>query len=604
MRFPLPLLVVTVWACGSDQPVPREFGPGGVLGAVGEFTQVSSYDTTGGNRDRLEITAGDSAVILDVEGPGVIRRIWITVSSRDPHYLRRIGVRMYWDGEADPSVQAPLGDFFGNAFDRRHYTALPMGASSGGFYSYLPMPFRRRGRIVVTNGTGRTIDAFYFNIGVETGVVLPRSLETLHAEWRRTPRTDTSDPHRVLEAWGRGRFVGMAFNAESYDNNLEFLEGDERYLIDGRFAGQGTGTEDYFNAGWYFEAGEFAAPFHGLIVKDEARGRIAAYRWHLPDPVGFRDSIRITLEHGHANKAVADVATVAYWYQVEPHRPYAPMAAPLQRRVLGVKMAGEATLVASSAVVHVAVPRPDRYDVIAYPLGRPGGGSGTISVGEPTPVSTSTTFEAEDSATILPPVLVGRIVARDSVEIRTDPGSLAGVHLRPVRVWATAWNVTGPFPNPQRVGTEYSPALDSVYPPEQDAALDREYPTGTGRSAGWFTAEAGPDGQVRLRRFFDETDWVVAYARTFFYLPRARDVTLLVGADDGHLLWVNGTQVSVRQGRHISRADDIGVTVHARAGWNDVLLKVANLDGGWAFQMRAADPDDDIRWSRRPGGVP
>ncbi len=144
----------------------------------GEFRHLSSYDTTGGNRDRYEIAAGDSVVLLDLEGPGVLRRIWITVASRDPHYLRRIAIRMYWDGEEEPSVSVPLGDFFGNGFEKTHYTALPMGISSGGFYTYLPMPFASHARIVAVNGTGRTVDAFYFNADAEVGV-------RLRAGWNR-----------------------------------------------------------------------------------------------------------------------------------------------------------------------------------------------------------------------------------------------------------------------------------------------------------------------------------------------------------------------------------------------------------------------------------
>ena len=93
--------------------------------------------------------------------------------SRDPHYLRRISLKMYWDDEQAPSVQAPLGDFFGNGFDKSHYAALPAGVSSGGFYFYLPMPFRKSARIVVENGTGMSIDAFYYNIGITRNDRLP-----------------------------------------------------------------------------------------------------------------------------------------------------------------------------------------------------------------------------------------------------------------------------------------------------------------------------------------------------------------------------------------------------------------------------------------------
>ena len=126
---------------GRVGPWDDLFSPGS-----GRFFHVSSYDTTGGNRDRYEMAPGDSAVLLEMEGPGVIRQLWMTVASSDPDYLRRISLKMYWEGEEEPSAHVPLGDFFGNGFEKVHYTALPMGVSSGGFYAYLPMPFRRKAR--------------------------------------------------------------------------------------------------------------------------------------------------------------------------------------------------------------------------------------------------------------------------------------------------------------------------------------------------------------------------------------------------------------------------------------------------------------------------
>jgi len=376
--------------CGTEAP---QYGPLDHLfdNPAGRFLQVSSYDTTGGNADRLEIAAGETAVLLDAEGPGIIQRIWITVSSRDPHYLRRIAIKMYWDDETEPSVAVPLGDFFGNGFDKRHYSALPMGVSSGGFYCYLPMPFERRARIVVENGTGIEIDAFYYQIGLVAVEHLPHDVPTFHAWWHRDIRTEEPQPHVVLDASGSGRFVGLSLNAESYLDELVFLEGDEVFLVDGEFRGQGTGAEDYFNSGWYFQHGTFAAPYHGLLVKDEDRGRIAAYRWHIPDPVVFQDSISITLEHGHANAEVADYATTAYWYQSEPHETFASLPSPETRRVLGVKIPPDAVLAddliapaidSARISVRVPVPRPDRYEVIVYPMGGPGYGMTTYQLGD------------------------------------------------------------------------------------------------------------------------------------------------------------------------------------------------------------------------------
>jgi hypothetical protein len=598
-------LLLGLIGCDADEPTPGPFShlyqP-----ATGEFVQISSYDTTGGNRDRLEIPEGETVVLLDEEGPGVIQRIWITVSSRDPHYLRRIALEMYWDDEEQPSVAVPLGDFFGNGFDKRHYMALPMGVSSGGFYSYLPMPFRKRARIVVKNGTGREIDAFYYNIGLTRVDRLPADVQTFHAWWHREVRTEDSLPHLVLAAQGRGVFAGLSYNAESYENRLWFLEGDEIIHIDGEFRGQGTGTEDYFNAGWYFDQGEFAGPYHGLVVKDDERGRIAAYRWHIPDPMPFHDSLRFEIEHGHANEELIDLATVAYWYQSEPHDPLPPLPPANDRRILGVKIPRTATLreqlrVGGSAdrqTVTVPVPRPDRYQVVVYPVGGPDAGSATFALpGAGWQVVDLATPEPEE---VLEGVPLGVVGSADQVVVELVGGDVplpAAVDVQPVREWAMEWNAVGPFPNPRVLGTELSPAVDSVYGPEQHPDLSRIYSGWEGRSVRWKRVRASDDGQIRFNAHFEPNDWTAVYAQAFLYSPTEREVTLLFGADDAHVLWVNGERLSERQGRHISQADELEVLAGLNAGWNRVLLKVADLDGGWAFQMRAADPEGTLRWS-------
>ena len=417
LRFPRPArvgLVVALTACGQPAPPAGSFDylfapPGG------RFQHVSSTDATGGNHDFVEIAAGDSAVLLDTPGPGVVRRLWVTVASRDRQYLRRIALKMYWEGETDPSVAAPLGDFFGNGFTKRPYTALVMGEASGGFYCYLPMPFQRRARIVVENGTGRPIDALYYNIELVTGVRLPSGFATFHAWWHRDPRTTARAPHLILAARGRGALVGVSLNAQSYAKNLAFLEGDEIYTVDGERRGQGTGTEDYFNSGWYFDEGTYAGPYTGLIVKDDTLGRVAAYRWHLPDPVPFRDSLRVTIEHGTENTEVADYATMAYWYQTQPHAPLPPLPPPDARRVPAVVIPLAAIPADSlhwqrrgaTTVVALPVPRPDRYTVVVYPVGGPDSDRATFRVaGGP---GGTALLVAEDSNSLLPAIPLGAV---------------------------------------------------------------------------------------------------------------------------------------------------------------------------------------------------
>jgi hypothetical protein len=163
--------------------------------------------------------------------------------------------------------------------------------------------------------------------------------------------------------------------------------------------------------------------------------------------------------------------------------------------------------------------------------------------------------------------------------------------------------VAGPFPNPQEVGTEHSPALDRAFGPEEDADPNRSYLLPGGETVFWKEVSGDSTGYVRLNPHFVPSDWVAAYAQSSLFSPDAREATLLLGADDAHQLWVNGELVSMRQGRNISVADDLEIPVRLHAGWNRVLLKVADLDGGWAFHLRAADPTGELRWSPRPPGV-
>lgn len=316
--------------------------------------QESSYDRTGGNEDYVSIEPGDKAVICDVDGPGQISRIWVTVASPDTYVRRTCVIRMFWDNEASPSVEAPLGDFFGVGFGQyKHYTALPMGMSSGGYYCYLPMPFAKSARIEIENQGNKKIYAFYYNITYHKLYKLEKDTAYFHALWRHD-ETRPGENYTLLEAEGRGHYAGCVMSMQGrVPLSLWFLEGDEMIYVDGEGhppAVHGTGTEDYFNAGWYFNKGTFSAPFHGLTVKDWARARISAYRFHIQDPIPFEKSIRVTMEHGGTNDASGcHYDSVAYWYQLEPHKPHAglpnpderlPRDPPLER--LGRRIAAEA----------------------------------------------------------------------------------------------------------------------------------------------------------------------------------------------------------------------------------------------------------------------
>jgi hypothetical protein len=146
-----------------------------------------------------------------------------------------------------------------------------------------------------------------------------------HAQWRRENPTTRAKNYTILETTGRGHFVGAALFMQAIrGRGLGFLEGDEMIYIDGESQPSiiGTGTEDYFSSGWYFDRGPYGAPYHGCPIKDEKLGRISAYRWHVEDAMPFTKSIKVTIEHGDGSQWDADYSSVAFWYQREPHAPF------------------------------------------------------------------------------------------------------------------------------------------------------------------------------------------------------------------------------------------------------------------------------------------
>jgi Protein of unknown function (DUF2961) len=317
--------------------------------------RASSFDRRGGNRDRLSLAPGETAVLLDAAGAGCITHIWMTAGTLEPDFLRKMVLRMYWDGEAEPSVIVPLGDFFGMGHgETRVFWSLPlvMGPSNGlGLNSYFPMPFSTKARIEVTNETFITEVRLYYNIDYEEWPDPPESLGRFHAQWRREnpcvgiPDTgmsshthmhagfnrDDTENYILLEATGRGHYVGCNLNIHNLRPNPDdgenwYGEGDEMIRIDGEdwpFSVHGTGTEDYFNTAWGPNA-PFSSPFFGIARADgfNFSGKHSWYRFHLLDPVRFQRSIRVSIEHGHANRRSDDYSSTAYWYQEEPHAPF------------------------------------------------------------------------------------------------------------------------------------------------------------------------------------------------------------------------------------------------------------------------------------------
>ncbi|MGD8361450.1 MAG: DUF2961 domain-containing protein, partial [Gemmatimonadota bacterium] len=292
--------------------------------------RVSSFDRTGGNNDRFErIPDGERRTLFEVEGAGMINHIWITIAPPPPTLSRNdIILRMYWDGEEAPSVEAPIGPFFGQGWDESYnYASLPLAAGpvdGRGLVSYFVMPFSDGARIEVENDSGRPIDAFYFYVDYVEMEALPEEMGRFHA-WYNHQRTEALPEgenewsilgpqgknttgernYLVAKLEGKGQFVGVNYYVHS-PSPMWYGEGDDMIFIDGEAwppSLHGTGTEDYFNTSWSPKT-KFSHPFYGYgRVNDDIGwlGRTHVYRFHVTDPVYFDESLRFSIEHGHDN---------------------------------------------------------------------------------------------------------------------------------------------------------------------------------------------------------------------------------------------------------------------------------------------------------------
>ncbi len=320
----------------SDLAVPRDYA----------VRRVSSYDRTGGNEDYRTVAPGETLTLLDEKGPGIISHIWITINSPEKYHLKKLVLRMYWDGESNPSVEAPVGDFFGlGNGDYFLYQSLPLAVGSGqALNSFFPMPFRRSARVTVTNEGQQKVNSFYYNIDVKVpNKDLPGDALYFHAQYRQcTPcegwtndwnsngndkvdmklNPDGAGNYIFVEATGRGHFVGVTQSIHQNQDDW-WGEGDDMFFIDGEKLPSivGTGSEDYYLGAWGFSAGPSNYLLFGVPVNGghRAGAQWSVYRFHLDAPVPFTKSIKATIEHGHSNHRSDNFFSVAYWYQTEPH---------------------------------------------------------------------------------------------------------------------------------------------------------------------------------------------------------------------------------------------------------------------------------------------
>jgi hypothetical protein len=347
-------------AAGAHSPLPEY-----ALAQDYVSLKQSSYDRSGGNADAWPMQPGETKEVFNSSGPGVITHIWFTIAAHSAYHLKEIVLRMYWDGQNKPSVETPVGDFFGlNLGQYNLYQSAFLNCSSvKALNCYFAMPFRKSARITVTNEGSQKVGAFYSNIDYQLVASLPKRSLYFHAQYRQVTPTravrsapgekelnlDGKNNYVFCETRGSGHLMGVTLGVlQNHDGWMG--EGDDMIFVDdeNKPVINGTGLEDYFNGAWGFVAGQFANLYNGahlINLQDVnnagfvAGGRYCLYRWHADNPVTFRKYLRYTIEHGHANDRADNFYSVGYWYQSEPYTDF-PALPPVEDRIPALKPGG------------------------------------------------------------------------------------------------------------------------------------------------------------------------------------------------------------------------------------------------------------------------
>lgn len=301
---------------------------------------------------------GERFVIADIEGPGAIRHIWITVENKKPVALRNMILRFYWDGQENPSVEAPLTDFFGVCHGgMRHFESVYLTMTEGkGLNSYFLMPFEKRALLTITNEADEDAGMFFYQVDYTVGDEVTGDTPRFHAQFRRVPKTTLREDYVILDGVkGKGRFLGSNIGiVDRYAGTKSWWgEGEVKMYLDGDTDYPticGTGAEDYACSAWglgQFHCREFGSPLN-------ESPHISFYRFHGHDPVYFSQDIKVTIQQlgndgsldalelgdrpamdpfieageyekpwkGGNYERVDDVCSTAYWYQTLPTQPF------------------------------------------------------------------------------------------------------------------------------------------------------------------------------------------------------------------------------------------------------------------------------------------
>ncbi|MEZ5104729.1 MAG: glycoside hydrolase family 172 protein [Draconibacterium sp.] len=285
----------------------------------------------------INIEAGQTFTLAEIDGSGCIQHIWMTPTGTWRYSILRI----YWDDEKEPSVECPVGDFFGMGWgEYAHLNSQAVCVNPGSaFNCYWQMPFRKKCKITMENIDEKAMRLYYQIDYCLTEV--PNDAAYFHAQFRRVSPNEYKQPYTIVDGIkGKGQYVGT-YMAWQVNNNGWWGEGEIKFFMDGDKDFPticGTGTEDYFCGSYNFDRNgqytEFSTPYAGLhqVIRPDgtykANQRFGLYRWHITDPIRFEKDLKVTIQDlgwrsgGRYLPQKSDIASVAYWYQAEPHNTF------------------------------------------------------------------------------------------------------------------------------------------------------------------------------------------------------------------------------------------------------------------------------------------
>lgn len=614
--------VLHYWQQPGESPVER---------AEGETEQLLS----------ATMKPGETKELFASSAPGTIVSLRLSPNLAVPALLRGVLLTCTFDGVT--TVQAPLGDLFACGFGATPFHSLAFGwdAAKGGYLHFL-MPYHQSACIALHNASGlvASVDgALRLRPGAPAA-----NAGALHAEFRAIDGVG-KDLYEFAHIDGPGKYVGIA-QAMQGVGDLWYLEGNEEFFVDGEQKPSilGTGSEDFYNGGWYWDRGTFALPLHGLGIKQEwTTNRTTPWRLQVPDAVPFERGLVARIEHGSRNEVLDGYySSVTFWYG-PPHAVRAVADSELQLPRLWVFRPQH--FVGASELQWQPQPEMRTWEELttqyrgldrplfqAFPTSyverdKPAVDARVAVLGKSMQGPCAATFQVSyaDRYRLQLRLLASGdlpLLKLDGKPVKVSEGKADRTPLRIVELEATAltagahqlefavplhgdgvmafdsmrlisqspfvrtWRVSPPVP--AKPGGTVEDAM-----PEEAKFLAADFDP---EAAGWKLVQSEGDGLDLIREVSNQGS-VLAYLMVFVHSDTARTVRALLGSDDGARVWSNGELRWSHEIHRPIRADEDHFDLPLRAGWNRLLLKVKNDYGGYGVMLRVCDPDGTLRFA-------